>query len=69
MVLVFNTKNVAERFARARQVPGVKVVEEPARTTYPSYGGEGVIPVMVSTLQDPDGYVIELNELLREPVK
>lgn len=64
MVFVFNTKDVKARFAKAREVPGVRVVEEPAPTTYPGYGGKGVIPVMVSTLTDPDGYVVELNELL-----
>jgi len=66
MVFVFNAKDVKARFARARQVPGVRIVEEPAPTTYPGYGGKGVIPVIVSTLTDPDGYAVELNELLVE---
>ncbi len=66
MVFVFNVKNAAAKFAAAREVPGVRVVDEPTRTTYPGYGGKGVIPVLVSTLTDPDGYAIELNELLVE---
>lgn len=63
MVFVFNVKDAAARFAAAREVPGVRVIRS-APTTYPGYGGKGVIPVLVSTLSDPDGYAIELNELL-----
>ena len=66
MVFVFNVKNATAKFAAAREVPGVRVIEEPTPTTYPGYGGKGVIPVLVSTLTDPDGYAIELNELLVE---
>lgn len=64
MVFVFNAKDAEERFERARRVPGVRVIEEPTRTTYPGYDGKQTIPVMVSTLTDPDGFVVELNELL-----
>lgn len=66
MVFVFNVKNATAKFAAAREMPGVRVIEEPTPTTYPGYGGKGVIPVLVSTLTDPDGYAIELNELLVE---
>ena len=66
MVFVFNVNNVQVKFAAAREVPGVRVIDEPTPTTYPGYGGKGVIPVLVSTLTDPDGYAIELNELLIE---
>ncbi|MCK6371368.1 MAG: VOC family protein [Gammaproteobacteria bacterium] len=66
MVFVFNTSDVERRFEAARRLPGVRVVDEPTKTTYPGYGGEGVIPVIVSTLTDPDGYTVELNELLVE---
>lgn len=66
MVFVFNVKNAAAKFDAARKVPGVRVIDEPTPTTYPGYGGKGVIPVLVSTLTDPDGYAIELNELLVE---
>lgn len=64
MVFVFNVQDAAARFAEARKLDGVKVIEEPAPTTYPGYGGKGTIPVLVSILTDPDGYVVELNELL-----
>lgn len=64
IVLLFNADNLTETFARARAVTGVRVLSEPQRVEYPSYDGEGVIPVMVSALTDPDGFVIELNQLL-----
>jgi catechol 2,3-dioxygenase-like lactoylglutathione lyase family enzyme len=66
MVFVFNVKNALARFAEARKLPGVRVIEEPTPTSYPGYDGKGTIPVMVSILTDPDGYTIELNELLAD---
>lgn len=65
-VLVFNTSELEESFARARDVPGVVVLDEPSLVTYPSYGGEGGIRVLVSALQDPDGFTVELNQLQDE---
>ena len=65
-VLLFNANDLDARFAAARAVHGVRVLAEPRRVEYPSYEGEGVIPVMVSVLIDPDGFVIELNQLLDE---
>jgi catechol 2,3-dioxygenase-like lactoylglutathione lyase family enzyme len=62
-VLVFNTSELEASFAKARQVPGVIVLDEPELVTYPSYGGDGTISVLVSALQDPDGFTIELNQL------
>ena len=64
MVFVFNAEDLDATFARASQVPGVTVLSEPEETTYPSYDGSGTIPVRVSVLQDMNGYVIELNQLL-----
>lgn len=64
MVFVFNARNLEATFARAREVPGVTVLSEPEETSYPAYEGSGTIPVRVSVLQDPDGYVVELNQLL-----
>jgi catechol 2,3-dioxygenase-like lactoylglutathione lyase family enzyme len=63
-VLLFNTSNLADRFEAAKRVPGVEVIEPPIDTSYPGYGGVGTIPVRVSTLRDPDGFVVELNQLL-----
>lgn len=63
VVLLFNADDLEQRFAAARAVRGVRVLSEPRETRYPSYDGEGFIPVTVSILQDPDGFTIELNQL------
>ena len=63
IVLVFNTKGLQAKFDKAKAV-GVKVDEAPHPTSYPSYDGKGVINVMFSAFYDPDGYYIELNEVL-----
>jgi hypothetical protein len=47
----------------------VTIVEEPVETTYPGYDGKPPIPVRVSTLRDPDGFTIELNQLLVDKVR
>ncbi|QFU75728.1 VOC family protein [Halioglobus maricola] len=64
IVLVFNVKDLDQRWDSVVATPGVEVISEPTRVEYPSYDGKGVIPVMVSVIRDPDGFVIELNQLL-----
>lgn len=66
IVLLFNAQDLDTTFAKARSVRGVRVLYEPDRREYPSYDGKGVIPVMVSVLTDPDGFIIELNQLLTD---
>lgn len=62
-VLIFNLERLDEAFEKARAVDGVTVVSEPELLTYPSYDGSDTISVRVSTVQDPDGFTIELNQL------
>ncbi len=69
IVLLFNAHDLDATFARARSVAGVRVLSEPAKTTYPSYDGKGTIPVMVSVLTDPDGFVVELNQLRTDTLR
>lgn len=64
IVLVFNVQDLDQRWQNVIAVPGVEVLSEPERTSYPSYDGKGTIPVMVSVIRDPDGFIIELNQLL-----
>lgn len=64
VVILFNTEELDRHFAAARAVPGVTVVEEPHLRVYP--GPAGGIRVMVSMIRDPDGYTVELNELLSD---
>ena len=68
-VLLFNARDLDATFAKARTVPGVIIVEEPVATTYPGYDGKPPIPVRVSTLRDPDGFTVELNQLRVDKVR
>ena len=47
-----------------RAAEGANALWEPTETSYPSYDGKGKIRVLTSGLQDPDGFVIEVNEVL-----
>ena len=67
IVLMFNTDDLESRFQKLGAVPGVKVLSEPRDTSYPSYDGKGTIPVRVSMLVDPDGHVVEFNQLMVDP--
>jgi catechol 2,3-dioxygenase-like lactoylglutathione lyase family enzyme len=64
VILVINAKDLDQRFERVRATPGVRVASEPQLTDYPSPDGKGAIPVRVSAVWDPDGYFIELNQIL-----
>lgn len=64
VILVINATDLDQRFERVRATPGVRIASEPQLTTYPAPDGEGSIRVRVSAVWDPDGYFIELNQLL-----
>ncbi|MGP1275484.1 MAG: VOC family protein [Caulobacterales bacterium] len=62
IVLLFNTPELDTVFPAAAAVPGLTVMSEP---TYREYPGDGVtFQVMVSMLRDPDGHIVELNNLI-----
>ena len=63
--LVFNVKDLAERFERARTVPGVVVESAPDFGAPPPPPGQ--MHVIGSNIWDPDGYFVELNLMLRAP--
>lgn len=65
-IMVVNAADLDARWEQVRAVPGVEVLSEPSLVEYPAPGG-GVIPVMVSMVRDPDGYFIELNQILGKP--
>ena len=65
-IMVVNAADLDTRWERVRSVPGVEVMSEPSLIEYPAPGG-GVIPVMVSMVRDPDGYFVELNQILGRP--
>ncbi|MCA3754648.1 MAG: VOC family protein [Phenylobacterium sp.] len=66
IVLVFNVGNQEEVFARAVASPGVRVGETPHVVTYPGYDGTSVIRVSFSSVYDPDGHYVELNQVLTD---
>lgn len=65
-IMVVNATDLDSRWERVTAVPGVRVLSEPSKVEYPAPGG-GVIPVMVSMVRDPDGYFVELNQILGAP--
>lgn len=67
IVLLFNTDGLDEKFEKAKASPKVTVIRPPTHRTYPSYDGQSRIPVLSSILVDPDGHVVELNDLLMDP--
>ena len=67
-ILVINAADLDTRWARVAAVPGVEVVDAPALVEYPRAGG-GTIRVNVSMIRDPDGYWLEINQLLDAPAR
>ena len=67
VILVINATDLDERFDKVRNTPGVTVHTEPELRVYPTPDGEGEIPVMFSAVFDPDGFFIEVNQILGTP--
>lgn len=65
-VQLFATTDLEAKFKAAKQVPGVVGVSPPRVVNYPNYDGSGTIPVKVSIVSDPDGFILEINEPLVE---
>lgn len=64
IVLLFNSRDVKEKFEKIRNVRSIEVIQEPELVEYPSYDGTSKIRVLASTFYDPDGFIVEFNELL-----
>ena len=64
VVLVLNTDDVPGRCEAAKAVPGVTFTAEARLQTYPGRGGGPDIRVMGCNFFDPDGILIELNQIL-----
>ena len=64
VVLVLNTDNVPGRCEAAKAVPGVTLTAEARLQVYPGRGGGPDIRVMGCNFFDPDGILIELNQIL-----
>ena len=63
-VLVFNTSDLETRWDKIVNTPGIEVIQKPKYTEYPSYDGSSVIKVNVSKFYDPDGNLVELNQII-----
>jgi catechol 2,3-dioxygenase-like lactoylglutathione lyase family enzyme len=64
VVLVMNTDDVTGRCKAARAVPGVHVTSGPRPQTYPGRNGGPEIRVMGCNFFDPDGILVEMNQIL-----
>jgi catechol 2,3-dioxygenase-like lactoylglutathione lyase family enzyme len=64
-VLVTNTDDAVKRCEMAKAVPGVKFTAEARLQVYPGRNGAPDIRVMGCNFFDPDGLLIELNQILK----
>mgnify|MGYP002780056338 CR=1 FL=1 len=64
VVIVMNTDDVEGRCAAAKEVPGVTFTAEPRLQVYPGRNGGPDIRVMGCNFFDPDGILIEMNQIL-----
>ncbi len=67
-IIVINASDLDKRWDKVASVPGLHVIEAPELVHYPRANG-GKIAVMVSMVRDPDGYWLEINQLLDAPAK
>jgi catechol 2,3-dioxygenase-like lactoylglutathione lyase family enzyme len=64
-VLVTNTDDAEKRCAMAKKVPGIEFTGEARVAEYPGRNGGPPIRVMGCNFFDPDGTLIELNQILK----
>lgn len=64
-VIVTNTQEIDRRCAEAAKIPGVTVTAPPRAQQYPGRNGAPPINVRGCNFFDPDGTLIELNQLLK----
>lgn len=64
VVIVMNTDDVEGRCRAAKSVPGVTFTSEPRLQVYPGRNGGPDIRVMGCNFFDPDGILIEMNQIL-----
>ncbi len=63
VVIVTNTDDVPAKCAAAAKVPGVTVTGPPREQVYPGRNGAPPIRVIGCNFFDPDGILIEMNQL------
>ncbi|QLC26058.1 VOC family protein [Parasphingopyxis algicola] len=65
-VMIMNTDDAEARCAAAAEVPGVTMTAPARMQEYPGRDGAPPIRVIGCNIFDPDGNLIEINQLLRE---
>ena len=65
-ILLFNSNELETKFEKIRSTPSVEIISEPKLTQYPSYDGQDTLKVIVSKFYDPDGFIVEFNQLLSD---
>ena len=65
-IIVINASDLERRWSKVASSPGVRVISPPEILTYPRANG-GKISVNQTMIRDPDGYWIEVNQLLDKP--
>jgi catechol 2,3-dioxygenase-like lactoylglutathione lyase family enzyme len=65
-IIVINAKDLNKRWSKVAASPGVIVISKPEIITYPRANG-GKISVNQTMIRDPDGYWLEVNQLLDKP--
>jgi len=64
IVLLFNTNDIGNGFKKLENAKGTEVIRPPELREFPSYDGTSKIRVMMSAIYDPDGFLVEFNQLL-----
>lgn len=67
-VLILNTDDAAKRCEMAKKVPGVTFTAEVREQIYPGRNGGADIHVMGCNFFDPDGTLVEMNQIV-EPAR
>lgn len=65
-IIVINAKDLDKRWKHVASSPGVNVISEPEVIVYPRANG-GKIAVKQTMIRDPDGYWLEVNQILDKP--
>lgn len=68
VIVVVNATDLDSRWDLVKSVAGVQVLSAPAMVEYPTPGGK-TIPVTVAMVRDPEGYFVELDQVLDRPAK
>lgn len=63
-VLLFNTNDQDAGYAEITKLQDIEIFTEPKIIEYPSYDGQDPIRVKVCVFYDPDGFLVEYNEVI-----